>query len=294
MKRLREVMNAQDWSAWSATPACVQKLAAPNDVCDNVDGAEVRREVDMGSIGEDHVALKRRVSELERELTGTALARDEVVRAFQDMKRRAESAEQDASADAHEVESLRASVAWYDNAANEERKRAEQAERERDEFKAKAVKHGQAYVAERARADNATANATAFEAAWEQEKVARERAEAENAALLAAFRDAFAAMTHMGDTLNSMDAVDEDEDSEAMAQCERATAFAAVLVKQQACGEVHPGAALLEELRALRKVRDVVLELGPMDVGNIRLFDGERLERLRAAVGESLGMTCDE
>lgn len=37
MKSLREVMDAQDWSTWGETPACVQKLVGPNDVCENDD-----------------------------------------------------------------------------------------------------------------------------------------------------------------------------------------------------------------------------------------------------------------
>jgi hypothetical protein len=75
-----------------------REMATSRESCDNVAGAVVRREDDMGSIGENHEALKARVAELEGTLAETRRLHGKAVLDGSAAVSRAERAEADNAA----------------------------------------------------------------------------------------------------------------------------------------------------------------------------------------------------
>lgn len=159
----------------------------------------------MGSIGEDHVALKRRVAELE-----DAYAREQRFRA------RAEESERIA------LDAV--SVAM--NSQHSAEARAEQADRERDEWRARHRKFQDEVDVVAARLESKVNH---LETQSKELIAAKERAGADNAALRDGLRCA--------------------RDPHAYGSCGTNGCTCGVVTRLNAD---HPGAALLEELRALR------------------------------------------
>jgi chromosome segregation ATPase len=234
MKSLREVMDAQDWSTWSATPRCVQEMATSRESCDNVDGAEVRREVDMGSIGEDHVALKRRAAGLE-DLLRQARATEKAMRhAASDAEARATAAERElglwrastgASAPEHAQQAL-----------TNLREDLTQAERARDEARA-ALSEAMAGW-----------DKTTIEHA--DEIAARERAEADNAALLEQFLDVSMRIAQLSASATPLAAAFRETLEQLAGDLQRMR----LQMRGYTGGHRHPGAALLERLREMKRI----------------------------------------
>jgi hypothetical protein len=198
-----------------------REMATSRESCDNVAGAVVRREVDMGSIGEDHEALKERVAELEQQLQTTHAQVAEVARLL----------DPEACPDA-----------WGLHAAAQKVKaRAEQAERERGEVVGWLAEVTVALTGER---PHGAMPRTTLQAAMDA-TAARERAEADNAALLREMESVSEELARMSGAPLHHDII--------------RTKLEALACRVQVLWvktNDHPGAALLERLRTLEDVRE--------------------------------------
>lgn len=146
-------------------------------------------------------------------------------------KHSAEQAERERAAIAEDLAAVRQSAEFFDRAANEERKRAEQAEQDRDEARA--------------------GEAAAFVAGKAEAREEIERAEADNAALLEAYRRTWSVVQH--DNVLHSPACNASDDPLGICTPDCPALYVSNLLKAD-----HPGAALLERLRALEKVREAV------------------------------------
>jgi hypothetical protein len=170
----------------------------------------------MGSIGEDHEALKERVAELEQQLQTTHAQVAEVARLL----------DPEACPDAWSLHA----------AAQKVKARAEQAERERGEVVGWLAEVTVALTGER---PHGAMPRTTLQAAMDA-TTARERAEADNAALLGALRR----------IIDAAEATTVESRGERIAQFD----WDPIYIAEDLVDAAHPGAALLERLRALEKV----------------------------------------
>jgi hypothetical protein len=275
----------------------------------------------MGSIGEDYAEWKRLALERDLEVsrlrtraeTAEAKARDLQAKlsdymradavltlAAESWKTRAEQAEGERAALAEDLAAVRQSAEFFDRAANEERKHAERAKRERDAlreaFRGAAPDTYEAVVESLAEClDDGPRMAMAkharqMETRAREEKAARERAEADNAAaaelLVQLFpkehRDTWIVWLHE-------EGCRAARDDNAKCTCEGDEYEERI----RSVIEAHPGAALLERLRALEKVRELLKD-GVMG-GHIKLIDRcQELSDACAAADALKGPTCSE